>query len=409
MSEPSASDEHSPLIREPLAEEGSLGAADTSSHLPDAAHAAHAALTAPRLSVAGDSEQATERQPRRGERSRSGGSGGGIGAIVTAALVVALMSFALLHLVPASPGSRQDTIATATSGVAFAPTATATTSATATAAPTATRAPSGSSHGTSNGASGGTRDNFTIESISAISINADSDSATGMTATSNSSGASFTGGCGPHVYITLNFTLTLSALPQPGMTIDYYVRHSDGSSDGTLSQPVEPTWGSPATSNTLTTASEWTIPYTQATGAPQWVELDVLSPNPLTERMDFTTNCPFTSSFPQVSASPTRYDCTTGGSQAFTVSGTLTASLTADKSPHTVTYQWQRADGTVSPDQSVTFTPGVTAMPIPSDTASITFQTSSVAPDNAYIIDRLVVTDANGHTIANEATIRSTC
>ncbi|HET9111959.1 MAG TPA: hypothetical protein VFN78_14110 [Ktedonobacterales bacterium] len=393
MSETPASEDDFSLKRENLAEDGSSGAVDASSLTPE--KEAHAALTEPRLVMPGDSEQATEkqRQPRRG---------GSVGAIVAAALLVSLMSYALLHLAPVASGSRQGNVFTADSSATVTPTSTETASATATAttAPTATRA--------SNVAPGRTPDNFTVESISSA-ISAGTDGFPGMTASSNTSGASFTGGCGQRIFITLNFTLTLSALPQKRMTIDYYVRHSDGTSDGTASQPVEPTWGSPATTNTLTTSSDWIMPYTQATGAPQWVELDVLRPNPLTERMDFTTNCPFTPSFPQVSASPARYDCTTGGSQAFTVTGALTASLTSDTSPHTVTYHWQRADGSVTPDQTVTFAPGVTQMSIPSDTASITFQTGSLAPDNTYSIDKLIVTDGAGHTMSNDATIKSAC
>lgn len=391
MPETPASEEDSHLIRENLAEDGSSGAMGASSLTP--AEEAHAARTEPYFVTPGDSEQANEKQrhPRRG---------GSIGAIIAAALIVSLMSYALLHLAPAASGSRQDNVFTADSSATVTPTSTATASATATTAPTATRA--------SNVAPGRTPDNFTVQSISST-ISAGTDGLPGMTASSNTSGASFTGGCGQRIFITLNFTLTLSALPQKGMTIDYYVRHSDGTSDGTAFQPVEPTWGSPATSNTLTTSSDWIMPYTQATGAPQWVELDILSPNPLTERMDFTTNCPFTPSFPQVSASPTRYDCTTGGSQAFTVTGVLTASLTSDTSPHTVTYHWQRADGSVTPDQTATFAPGATSVSIPSDTASITFQTGSLAPDNTYSIDKLIVTDDAGHTISNDATIKSAC
>lgn len=393
MSETPASEEYSNLKRENLSEDGaSVGDVDASHITSD--EEAHAARTEPLFVAPGDSEQATDKQrhPQRG---------GSIGAILVVALIVSLMSFVLLHLAHAAPGSRQGNVLTADSSATVTPTSTATATATATAAPTATRA--------SNVSSGRTPDNFTVESISSMTISAGADGGTGMTASSNTSGANFTGGCGPHITYSLEFTFVLSALPQTGTSIDYYVLRSDGTSDGTASHPVEPTWGSPATSTMLTTASNWTIPYTQATGAPQWLELDVLSPNQLTQRIDFTTNCPFTPGFPQASASPTRYDCTIGGSQSFTVTGALTATLTTDPSPHTVTYHWQRADGSVSPDQTATFAPGVTSISIPSDTASITFQTGYLAPDNTYSIDRLIVTDGNGHTEVNDATIKSAC
>lgn len=393
MSETPASEEPFDLKRENLADDSS-SSADVGASSLTASEEAQAALTVPLLVTPGGGEQATDKQrnPRRG---------GSIGAMVAAALIVSLMSYALLHLAPLASGAHKANALTADSSATLTPTNTATVSATATAAPTATRV--------SNVASRGTPDNFTVQSISSIFISADTDGGTGMTASSNTSGANFTGGCGPHIFYSLDFTLTLSALPKTGMTIDYYVRSSDGTSDGSLSQPVEPTWGSPATTNTLTTGSHWSIPYTQVTGAPQWVELDILRPNPLTERMDFTTSCPFTPGFPQVSASPTRYDCTTGGSQSFTVTGALTATLTSDPGSHTLTYHWQRADGNVTPDQTVTFAPGATSMAIPSDTSSITFQTSAVGPDNSYSIDKLIVTDGNGHTTANDAIIRSTC
>lgn len=398
MSETPASEEDFQVVRESLATDGSSsGDVDASSVTREAE--AHAAPTEPLLVTPGGGAQTAEQQrkPRRG---------GSVGVIIAAALVVSLMSYALLHLAPLAAGSRQHNAFAADASATLTPTSTATAPATATPAPAVTPAPT-ASHA-SNNTSARTKDNFTIESISS-SITGDTDGSPGMTATSNTSGASFTGGCGQDIFIKLNFTFTLSALPQTGMTIDYYVRHSDGTSDGTASHPVEPTWGSPATSNTLTTSSDWKFPYTQATGAPQWVELDVISPNSLTERVDFTANCQWALSSLQLSASPARYDCTTGGAQNFTVTDTITASLSSDTSPHTVTYHWQHYDGSVTSPQTATFPSGVTSISIPSDTAPVTFSTGAVGPDNAYAVDWLYVTDANGNTVSNDATIRSSC
>lgn len=186
---------------------------------------------------------------------------------------------------------------------------------------------------------------------------------------------SATGGCGPHVSFWVTFTLTLSNNPTPpnlheGPTalIGYYIRNSDGSSYGSASDPhYQPI---PSGGTTMTLSTTWQMPYTQANGASQWTELDIVQPNQISYQANYKALCVFALTTPHVSVSPTSYNCATGGDQTFTVTGTLEASFTPDNTSHTISYFWENGfstHGTTTPTQTVTFPPGVTSMPAQPD------------------------------------------
>ncbi len=132
----------------------------------------------------------------------------------------------------------------------------------------------------------------------------------------------------------------------------------------------------------MTVTTTWQIPYTQASGSSQWTELDIVQPNQISYQANYKALCAFALVTPQMSVSPTSYNCVTGGDQTFTVTGTLEASLTPDNASHTVTYNWEydySTHGTTTPPQTVTFPPGVTSMPTQPETVTGNAATQTAA------------------------------
>lgn len=251
------------------------------------------------------------------------------------------------------------TLATAT------PTSAATATVTATATPPATVTPVGLGSGAP------ATPGFTVQSVTTSSVDMSTDTRYGqMAMQSNTPIPTGIGGCGPQVAFYVTFAITLSNNPTPpnqhaGTTgvIAYYVRNSDGSSSGSAAQPDYEMIPSAGTAMTLTTT--WQMPYTQASGASQWTELDIIQPNPISYQANYQALCQFSLTTPEALVSPTSYNCATGGDQTFTLTGTIEASFTPDTTSHTVTYQWEtdfKTHGTYSSPQTVTFPPGVTSM-----------------------------------------------
>ncbi len=106
---------------------------------------------------------------------------------------------------------------------------------------------------------------------------------------------------------------------------------------------------------------EWDLPAIQANGA-QWVQVEVLQPNPITARFNFQATCQFSVLREDISASPVAYNCAVGGDQTFTFTGSIVTSYAPGS--HTVTYHWWQSDLAVLPDQTVTFGEGVASMPV---------------------------------------------
>jgi hypothetical protein len=126
-----------------------------------------------------------------------------------------------------------------------------------------------------------------------------------------------------------------------------------------------------------------------ATGSPQWLELDITTPDPFTLRVDFSALCTFSPQTPTMAVSPQSYNCAAGGNQTFTFTGNLRAYYAVGN--HTITYHWKRYDGSVTPDQTVTFAQGVTSLPAQSDTMVVN---SSVFP--SFPTDELIEKDQAG-------------
>lgn len=359
----SASDDDAMRQREHFTADTALGAGSTSGLPLD--EQASAALTEPRKA------RLTWRlgsDERTGRRSSWVGS---VGAFMATALVVTLISYLLVHLASArstlgdSPTGTPSLTALATAATA------ATATGTATVAPPATVTPAGL------GSGGHPTPGFTVQSIPTASVDFGTDGGpAGLATETGAPIPSATGGCGPYVAFRVTFTIKLSNNPTPpnqqvGNTalIGYYIRNSDGSSDGSAAHPVYEMIPSGGTAMTIYTS--WQIPYTQANGASQWTELDIVQPNQISYRANFKALCVFSLYEPIVSASPTTYNCATGGNQTFTLTGTLKPTFTTDNTSHTITYFWEydfSTHGTTTPTQTVTFPPGVTSMSIQPET-----------------------------------------
>ena len=356
------------------------------------AHLANAIWDAGSTSRLPHDEQASARltEPRKARLTLRLGSAerasrrsrwmGRVGTFLATALVVTLISYLLVHLAPAR-SHLGDSPTVTPPFTALATATTVTTTDIATPASTATaRAASGGS-GTSNN-SGGVNQPAgpAFAGLETLSASSNGDQA--------QSGPAFSlNTCGPTFTVDAAYTITLQP---PATQMDYYVRHSDGTSDGSASQPLVMTFSpkpGDASGGTLDTA--WTFPYTSAIGSPKWVELDILKPAPLTLREDFTALCMFSPQSPTLSVSPQGYDCAAGGNQTFTYTGNIRVYYAAGS--HTVTYHWKRYDGSATPDQTVTFTQGVTSLPAQPDTMVVN---SSVFPTAPW--DSLMVTDQTG-------------
>ncbi len=222
---------------------------------------------------------------------------------------------------------------------------------------------------------GGAGAGFTVQSIRTASVIFDTDNSAspGLATETGAPIPTATGGCGPHVIFYVTFAINLSNNPNqqvgPTALISYYFRNSDGSSDGSAAHPVYTMIPSGGTAMTISTS--WQMPYTQANGALQWTELDIVQPNQISYKANFKVLCTFSLYEPIVSASPTSYNCATGGDQTFTLTGTLKPTFTLDNTSHTVTYFWEydySTHATTTPSQTVTFPPGATSMSIQPET-----------------------------------------
>lgn len=318
-----------------------------------------------------------ERASRRSHWSSS------VGALVAAALVVTLISFVLIHLAPSRANLGDSPAVTPLlTALTTATTAATTDTATVTGTVTATAASGGS--GTPNN-SGGVNQPAGPVYASLYSAGASSHNIQADSSPAQSGFAFSTNTCGPTFTVNTTFNIQLQVTAS---NIEYYVRHSDGTSDGSIAQPLVLTASPPNTPGVMMNDS-WTFPYTLATGTPQWLELDILTPAPYTVHVDFTALCTFSPQSPTTAVSPTSYDCAAGGNQTFTFTGTIQASYAAGS--HTLTYHWRRYDGSVTPDQTVTFAQGVTALTAQPDTMVINSSIFPTAP-----VDDLVVTDQAG-------------
>lgn len=372
----SAPDDEATLQSERLTEDVSLAAKDTSRLPLD--ELASAGLTMPRFARLTRQLGSADQTGRRSSRA------GSAGALIMATLVVALIGFVLVHLAPAH-STLADSPTGTPSGTALAAATTAATSTTDRATPastTTTRAASGGS-GTSN-SGGGVNQPAGPVFAGLFSLNVDSHGSMKQSGDAFSSNE-----CSPSVTVDSAYTLTVQP---PATEVHYYVRHSDGTSDGSAAQPHVITFvQNPVEASAVSLDTSWTFPYTLATGSPQWLELDILTPAPFTLRVDFTALCTFSPEFPTLAVTPQGYDCAAGGNQTFTFTGDLHASYAVGS--HTITYHWKRYDGSVTPDQTVTFAQGVTSIPAQPDTMVINSSVFPTAP-----VDILVEANQTGPT-----------
>lgn len=281
-------------------------------------------------SPSADAGSAAPRQPRAGR----------VLAYVSTILVVALIvgSLTLFHR-PATTVPTATPTATATETPLPSPTATST----ATPQPTATNASGGP-----GGAAGG-------YPVARAQVN-----------------TSPSGWTNDHCGATMPFTLMATfwfAPGAPGGTIRYrWLR-----SDDYIGPSQSVTYSPGAVALTDPASLEWDVPAASADGTDKWAAIEVLSPNAVTSpHGTFQATCQFTIQSAQAAyvsggdgKNPPGYDCTAGGDQTFTFSGTI--NVGAAPGSHTIQYHWLRSDGTSSQVYSLTVSPGLTSVATQSD------------------------------------------
>lgn len=140
----------------------------------------------------------------------------------------------------------------------------------------------------------------------------------------------------------------------------------------------------------------WDIPAAQGDGTTKWVGVKVLAPNSISGQGNLSLTCQFQLEDTQVGASPIGYDCRVLGDQTFTISGALKAG--AGPGTNTVVYHWLRSTGVAGPDQTVTFGPGTTSVPVNADVWVV-----HQSDPQANYWDELVVTSPSGFSVLRQA------
>jgi hypothetical protein len=192
----------------------------------------------------------------------------------------------------------------------------------------------------------------------------------------------------------------------PGGAITYRWRFSNGTVTPTQSTRIGPTnrplfYGA---ANDQNIEGQWAVAPATADGSSKWAKFEVLTPSHLLSPPTyFNFKCEFMLRMPSASASggsggaPPQYACASGGDQTFTFTGTI--NVFPDPHSHTITYHWQRSDGSRGPDQSVTMGPGVASASVQPDTVVVSHE-QAVANFTQYgaqpLWEKIVVTSAPG-------------
>lgn len=246
--------------------------------------------------------------------------------------------------------------------------------------------------------SGGAGTGFTVIRVTpAVDLSQTPDASGNANLTTFSSSS-----CGQTAKIALNITFDTSNRVKQGK-ITYRWRRSDGF----VSDPIWFYFGDisgPPLGYAPAQASEWDLPAIQADGSAKWLDVEVLEPNLITARLNLQATCQFSIQGGTTSASPTAYNCTAGGDQTFIFTGTLLSSYAPGS--HTVTYHWQRSDGSVTADQTVTFGEGRASMSVQPDQWIV--HQVDVGPGRSDW-DQLVATSPSPRTVASQAIMNISC
>ncbi len=143
--------------------------------------------------------------------------------------------------------------------------------------------------------------------------------------------------------------------------------------------------------NSLSEPNEFTIPAGEADGRQWWAQLEVLTPNPLLSPRTafYAPHCAMTV-WQATSRAPypnDNYVCGGPDVQTFTITGSIIVTPSPGGS---VTYHWQRYDGTTSPSYTVSVPPGADTVATISD--AITLTSASVQPLSGGFSDLVIVT-----------------
>lgn len=171
-------------------------------------------------------------------------------------------------------------------------------------------------------------------------------------------------------------------------------------SDGYVSAPITITYDDaqqPAhgASGPPMQQATWDVPAAQGDGTTKWMGVKVLAPNSISGQGNLSLTCQFQLEDTQVSASQNSYDCQVLGDQTFTISGALKAG--AGPGTNTAVYHWLRSTGVAGPDQTVTFGPGVTSVPVNADVWVV-----HQSDPQANYWDELVVTSPSGFSVLRQ-------
>jgi hypothetical protein len=142
--------------------------------------------------------------------------------------------------------------------------------------------------------------------------------------------------------------------------------------------------------NSLTEPTDFTIPAGEADGRQWWAQVEVLTPNPLLSSRTafYAPHCAMTVWYTNSRAPYPNdyYVCAGADVQTFTITGAIYVTPSPGGS---ITYHWQRYDGSTSPSYTVSVPPGADTVATISDT--ITLTSSSIQPKDGFT-DLVIVT-----------------
>jgi hypothetical protein len=160
--------------------------------------------------------------------------------------------------------------------------------------------------------------------------------------------------------VEIHFKAIITLAPgSKGGTITYTWKHPGGASPPkTLSVKAGQT--------SIAVPDEiWKVD-TKETDGSSWGQLVISAPNHIvSNQATFTKSCPFEVTGAHVTASPTTYDCNT---TSVAVHFKATITLAPGSKGGTITYTWQRSDGTSSSPQTIPVAAGQKSVPVPDDT-----------------------------------------
>lgn len=222
--------------------------------------------------------------------------------------------------------------------------------------------------------------------------------------------------CSPTMPFTLSVRFNASSAPAPEPIIFRWLR-SDGYTSAPTTVPaadIAITPNTPPHSSIYDTT--WDIPAATGDGSQKWVAVEVLSPGHfVTQHTDVSLTCHFgeiSTSASVVNTTPgagatgyssSSYDCTLGGDQTLTFSGVISAY--PGPGDHVVTYHWQRWDGSVGPDETVTIPAGATTANAVSDVLVV----HQADPGSPGAMSEKIVTTSPASLVEYEAQYFKNC